>query len=753
MHLLAALITTVAVAAPVRVSVTGAGAFPELTETLSVTLVATPHSTARTAEPNDLAFQLPAPGNKTIDLEVGWWQLSLDAKGFWGADRDLEVEDQENHVHFDLWPTGALQARLLAPKNQRIPEVIVVHFEPAPGRRRSADGPQGTVSCPASGERWRCPLPAGLLDLRLAAESYVSRYRWGVEVHPGQPLDLGTLPFQHGSSVSGWVEIAGGEAAGGAQVALTPQSVSRHPQRSGEKGRLGLMNLTAATNARGFFQIDRVAPGSYVIEAAKDSYAPARATVRALEGEETLIARPPLVLHPLQTVEVYVQPPVPPEAEQWLLEVVQLDRRSHTIQSFDKTTISPSGTWSSTVVPPGRYRFILRTAADGGPWLSQDEEIEPDPLPVFLDLPIIEVRGTVLFGGEPLIAEVRFGGEFGAASIPLDTDEDGRFAGYLPHPGDWEVDVIGVDRAVHTNIRGVEIRKRPGKTYAEVLLEIPDTKIEVTVVSESGSPLGGASVTARSHAEKISPIREATDPEGKLEIFGLPPGLLTLTAEARVNRQYILSEEVLVDLEEGGEPEKARLVLKPEMVVHGRVVFGDRGVPGAQIKAIPALARGRLIPLETTDATGSFTIRLPSETTRYFLSIAPPGFAFQFTSLPVVPAEPVVIPVSEEGGTLMVSLHRPGSPDGDGISRALVYHNGGRERLPFLLYWARFNEQPQTDAGTITIPRMSAGDYTVCISQEGKALPLRQSPESEDVCAGGFLPAGGFLRLSLDESE
>ncbi len=60
---------------------------------------------------------------------------------------------------------------------------------------------------------------------------------------------------------------------------------------------------------------------------------------------------------------------------------------------------------------------------------------------------------------------------------------------------------------------------------------------------------------------------------------------------------------------------------------------------------------------------------------------------------------------------------------------------------------------PQTAAGTMRIPRMDPGDYIVCLSHKGKPLAIRQGPETEDLCVGGFLPAGGVLELSLAGTE
>lgn len=738
-------------AAPVQVSVSEATGSQPLTESIPATLVAKLRSSPPSGEtPTELIAELLAPGQKTVDLETGPWSFDLKVKGFWTKPQLILIEEGKNRVDFTLWPVGTLQARLTATGNEELPRQLVAYFDPAPDIAPSTAAPEGAIACPTSEPLWTCEVPAGQLDLRLAADGYISLYRWGVAVTPGNSYDLGTLPLRRGTAVVGWVETETGATAEGIRVILRPRSMDQH-RDSAARTRLERLRLAAETNNRGFFHIDGSPPGEYVIEASKEPFSLSRATVRVLEDQETVISNPPLILQEPVVVEVYVEPPVPPMGEQWMIEMTQLDRGSRPMAVFDRTALSVGGLWSRRDVPPGRYALRLGPSSTER-WYRREIEVDSNMPPLFIDLPVVEVRGSVLWGMEPLIAEIWFGGKNGALSVALDSDDEGRFAGFLPHPGMWEVEVSGVDGPVNRRFRQIEVRKRPGKSHAEVEIRIPDTRIEGIVVDQEGTPVERGIVTVQSLDEVEPTIRKRIDEEGKFEVYGLPTGLATAVAEASLSGSMLYSDTVAVDLEDSGEPRKVRLVLRPEMTIHGRVVAGNRGIPGARIMAQPCYEHGLPVFPETTDAEGKFTVHLPSATREVFLHVSGPGFGYQFMRLPVDPDRALMIPVSEASGTLIVEL--PAAPDRKlRISPDIVLsHRGAMEGLPFFLPWARFHGQRPEAGAPVVIPWMEPGEYSVCLISSERFSLARDSWPREG-CVGGYLPASGELRLSLAGSD
>ncbi|MCP4589105.1 MAG: carboxypeptidase regulatory-like domain-containing protein [bacterium] len=744
--LLSFLLVIEAHAVPVRVSVVDAGLTQPQTAAVAGTLTAKLRSKPLTAEAStEMVFEMTAPGEMTIDMEPGTWSYAVNVGGFWSAPKSLQIAEGENRVQFRLWPVGTLQARLTAGDNEEPPPQIVVHFEPAPAMGRVAAEPAGSVVCPAEKDHWTCELPAARLDLRLAAEGYISQYRWGVDVRVDRPLDFGALEFRRGASVLGWVETGTGEIAEGALVTLNPGSLDHH-RDSAARERLNRLRMSTKANHRGFFQIPGVTPGEYVIEASKEPFSPARATVRVLQDEETVISDPPLILREPQRIEVYVEPPVHPSGEPWLIKMIQLDRGSKVMATFDETAVEAGGFWSRSGVPPGSYWLVVRTA-DGAQWFGQELKIESDPPPLFIDLPLIEINGAIFWGAGALLAEMRF--KKMSASVTFHSDAEGRFEGLLPQPGMWEVAVIGVDSEVRRSFQQVKIAKKPGKSYAEVEIRVPDTRIEGVVVDSDGIPVQGAIVTVQSVEEIVRDVRTQTDAEGEFRVYGLPPGVVTAIAEDSMAGELLYSEEVTVELENSAKTRHVRLVLQPEKKVRGRVIAGNQGIAGARIVATPCCMHSILVPTEISDAMGYFEAHLPSSTQEFFLEIAAPGFGYQFQRLRADVEQPLIIPVTGASGTLIVDLPDSANPKLWDSPKAYLLHRSGIQALSLLLTWARFHGQVQQNDNSFVVPNMEPGEYSACLIHPSKLFTLLGGPRPGTECVSGYLPASGELLLSF----
>ncbi len=749
LYCLPLLVGSPAAAGTIIVSVKEAAGTRSIVEPVPAIMAAQAVAAGSQAElPPKCSHELLVPGELTVELDRATWRLDLSVEGFWSAPKILHIEEEEHHVRFELWPVGTIRTRAGVAGNEEPPERLEVDFAPTPRKDETESLPSGEVACRTQEDAWTCRIPAGRLDLRFTADDYVTQYRWDVEVASGGVVELEPLVLRRGSAVSGWVETENGEPAKQIQVALSPRSLGRH-NNAVDRARMKRLTLQARTNHRGFFQIADVEAGEYVIEANKVPFAPARATVKVLEAQETLIADPPLVLRAPQVIEAYVDPPVPPVGEHWTIRLVELDRSSQAMTVLEPTPVSLAGFWSSEPLAPGRYWLTLDSEGTER-WFGQELELANDTAPVFIDLPVVRICGTVRWGDDPLPASVWFGGKSGAVSVKLETDSDGRFEGFIPRVGRWKIDIVGVKRPVRRTLQQ-EISKPPGNACAELDLRVSNTRLECLVVHESGVPAPGAIVEVSSQ-EEVATVRESSDDVGRFAVHGLPAGLVTVKAEDADQDYFYYSDEIPVTLEAGEQPELVKLVLHPELRIRGRVIAGGdgRGVPGARIKAEPCQMRGGIIVMQTSDADGYFEVHLPSETREFYLSVAAPGYAYEFLRLPADQDRALVIPVGWASGTLIVDL--PASFDRDSLDSPAVvlYHSGAREHLFYLVgWWGQSEGRTEDGENRFIIPSMKPGRYHLCLADRIILQTSVAEPGAGAVCVSGNLPEAGELELSF----
>jgi len=732
-------------AVPVSISVE-----PPVETELSAVLVA--HgSTQSTKERRTSSFELELDGKAHIDLPSGSWKLELNATDYWAAPRLVTLEDSAAAVAFEIWPAAKAQGQIVLPEDEPPLERIRLEFVPTTEAEdeksetaEPEDLPSGVVSCPVEDLQWVCSLPVGAFDLRLDARAYVSHFMWNVSISSGEVAELGAFPLERGSSITGWVEIAGAESElEGVEISLRPRAL-RLPLTTSEK-RVERSRITASTNDRGFFQITGMAPGQYVIEASKANFAPARASVEVLADQITEISDPPLILHPPQILEVFVDPPTPPEGSSWWIEITQLDGSAEVLKTGESTPVAADGSWQSSGLSPGRFQIDVQPEG-GDIWHSERLDVAPGIGPLFVEMPVVRVVGSVSLGDDPLAATLSF------RTVRLASEADGSFEGYLPREGEWTVQVSSEEPTVRRAFQGVEVRKSPGKSYAEVTLHVPKTVLEGEVVDAVGQPVPKAVAIASSLDEIVLPSQKRTDAKGRFEILGLPEGLAAVVAMGAGSGGRLFSEELEVDLEDGAT-RFVQLVLRPELVIPGRVVAGTRGVPGASVKAEPVGFRGLPIFPANSGPNGNFELRLPWNTREVFLSVGAPGFAFRMAKVALDPGEPLLLPVEPAMGTIVIEVPHSLSRARWNAPKVFLSHGGSIEALGYLLTWSRFHGFDTSSDDLFILPAMESGAYTACrLHFTERLLPLTSSSESQD-CVSGYLSPNGELRLHFAPAE
>jgi len=339
----------------------------------------------------------------------------------------------------------------------------------------------------------------------------------------------------------------------------------------------------------------------------------------------------------------------------------------------------------------------------------------------------IRVEGVATRGGRPLETTLRFGVR-GLPSLFFESDENGRFIGYLPHEGSWPVEVSDPRSHMKIRLRPVEVETGPGGQTAEVEVEIPDTRLSGRVTDAEGRPVPRAMVSLVNLGLDLEPAARsshlASDRKGEFEAWGMVSGDFLVTAQTNDGA----SASTSITLEEGSDPGPVELTVREWLRISGRVVSSSGPVPGARIRAkslVPGSSSSK-VEDALSGVDGRFELKLASGSEAVELAVLPPGFAARFLRLPVAPDQSLEIRVEQLGGTVVVSL--PESDETQPWAQPFLHHDGGRIPVSWLASsWGR----PHSGEGRIALGLMEPGDYQLCVGER---------------CAEGFLvPAGELL--------
>jgi hypothetical protein len=696
--------------------------------------------------PVDFALETGKPA--TVTLRPGRWVLRADAPAHWGAPFELAAGEGGSPVTLDLWPAGIVEGGFSLGEEVRPPARLSAFFRPAPGAAAPSP-PTSKTDCVLERDLWRCTVPAGSLDLRFQAPGFIPRYLWGVQVAPGATVRPGRLDLRQGSAVQGWVVTADRQPLGeGTRVTLRPR-LSGPIQDPGERKRLESLHFEAPVNGRGFFQVEGVPPGAYLIEARHPRYAPALSSIRVVPGQVTEVVSPPLLLDLPKTVEVFVDPPLDPAGQSWSLRLQRLDKDSSVVDTLFQEPVAADGSWRKAGVTPGQYLLrILR--GDGETWWTESLGVGENPAPAYIRMDVVTVKGRVLFGRKPLAAaRIVLGGRFGASRIEAQSDDKGRFEVFLPRPGAWPVYVSADEPKVEREFPRIKIQPPAGKHVADLELKLPNTVLRGTVVDEQNVPIPQAIVTAMSDGEvQEEQVQERTDAEGKFEFRGLLPGPALLQADAGEDR---VADPTSIDVKDAEDSDLKSwiLIARPRLRISGTVVSPAGPVPGARVKAAPAGLPYIGVRSVTSDAQGRFELRLPRKTQEILVSLGAPGFTYRMRRLPVPENRTLTLGLEQTGGTLVVQTEHPLDLTDPNAPMVYLLHQGAVEPLPALLGWAASAGAPHDGSARMIVPNLEPGAYQACLVLPSEWAGLSFGVLPKGRCAGGFLSANGELALSV----
>lgn len=706
-----------------------------------------------------------------MELDPGVWWILLKTPGAWAEPFEIrwpETEAMEHEV--SLYPAGRVTGRL---RNREINEGFYVRFEPREDKDRE-DRPTGWAPCffeaarpeatqledtqNPSEKRFNCEVPFGEYDLQFWVSGFAESYVWAVELGADGPSDVGELSMTPGSSLVGWVEAAG------ARVPLQDAKLELHPAvggegRSLEANRRATRRIRKARpDARGFFQLVGLAPGVYTLSASLEGFASARASVRLWPGKTTRLDDPPLLLRPPAELEILLHPPEPPgdpPNDRWSVRLDRIDPAGRPLEELGRASTDPGGGALFPRVPFGLTRLLVLDA-EASLWHVETFQIEAAREERFIDLRLTEVRGSVHRADEPISGMLYFGHSF-SGRIALEIDEKGRFEGYLPGPGPWQVVVESEDPRLKKTFAGVEAEDVPGKSWKRLDLQILETALRGRVVDSENRPFVGAQVTSVAMADEgalqapEALAVEKTNELGEFEILGPATGKTVVSALAVFDgKRFASREPTVVEIEageRGGDP--VELVLYPTQRFEGRVVHNGSPVSGAVVSAIDVenLTTSNT-PRLVTDEEGSFGLEIPDSTQSLLLAVAAPGFAY--TMLRASVTDGAEVQLGRESGTLVLEM----SEQLFGYEREIagLFYNGGFMPALSLQEWALRRGGDRWQAPSAEIPELAPGTYRLCrIPRLGLQSAVLGAIDPAE-CVDGYLPPGGRLRLELNAS-
>ncbi|HEY0782407.1 MAG TPA: carboxypeptidase-like regulatory domain-containing protein [Thermoanaerobaculia bacterium] len=636
------------------------------------------------------------------------WRLESAASDLWTPPQWLSADAASPHdVRLHVFRAGAIEVALQAPPGETLPTTADVRLSGAPGKALKLA--PTTISCPVTKARLQCTVPAGVLDLRFKLGAFVPLYQWDVDVATGKPKELARWPLLRGASIVGTVKGDGAAGQGSIEVSLAPEVRGVSTDPAVDQRLASLRRRTTAT-ARGFFQFEVVEPGSYALEAEQKGFVRTKVSpVEVKKGLETEL-HDPLVLAKPAAAKIQLDPPVDPYGKRWEVTLGRRDPASgHPTGEWFTGSASVSGVWEKSGLAAGGY--LLSVAGAGRTrWLDQVVEVQPGMEPLRVEIPVLQLKGRVLRGKEPLEGELWFGGQFGTRRVHFESDAKGVFEGLLPGPGKWDVDVVVKQPYLRLSLKPVEVEVPKGKSYATVEVHVPNTILHGEVVDEQSHPLPAASLMIQS-PHRLSMSQLSADEEGKFEVRGLEAGSVLLSAESGERT----SGWVQTTIAEGEDGPALRLVAQRKMLVQGRVVSPAGPVPGARLHALPDIAQTGIASLveEVTGPDGGFSLSFPAGTSWVDLIVSSPGNATRMLRTPVDAKTFLEVPVEPDGGTLVFDLQGDSSRQ-EAASVASLFHGGTEISLQEIARWAGGLGIERRGAN-LALRDMEPGDYLLCV--------------------------------------
>lgn len=543
------------------------------------------------------SIDLGARGGGVLELaEAEGLRLAFTGDELWGE--SCTVENAACRTRMEVAEPVEVLFTRTGDEPVEAPELLV-----ARAWRKAAGSEDSVVCARTEGERlWSCPRPAGDVDLRFDLAGYAPAFVWQTS-EPGRgarsPIEI---LLERGAAVEGWIDAAEGEAS------LTPSG--RRWEVS--EARRAFAAYEADVGSDGHLRFEGVAAGTYDLSIHTASSGDATRRIRVDRGEARLVLGA-IELERSERAEILVDPPTDGWGEPWRISLSgpKEDPRAGVLTP----SIDLTGYGLVESLTPGLYHVAVRDSRDST-WYLAAHELRGEPLP--LSIPHVPVRGRIHAGDTPIAGTLVFGTTQGATSIRLVADDDGRFEGYLPREGIWEVEISEQQSECGTcgDLLGtgllppVDVQVGPsGKAILD--LALPDTEISGRVVRQDGAervPVEGAQVMGFSRdggpGRTGRRLQLWTDEDGRFMARGIEPGHLGIGA---ISEEWgAESSWVPVEVVDGIEAPEIELRLLTKVTLPVRVTAGGTAKAGVRVHAFPEDGSSAH---ETTDMDGVAELR------------------------------------------------------------------------------------------------------------------------------------------------
>jgi hypothetical protein len=700
---------------------------PNTTTSQAVIGTIVAHSVNDSVPPREFAGR-----DGSISLPPGDWFLSARFADDWSEDRLVTVGGgaEQQTIELDTYPLARLAARVTL-ADGRTPRELRAYFHRVQIAAVNAP-PEGNVSCTVSKGAATCALPAGDYDVAFRIHGYATRYCWNkLLAADGRAVDVGTLRFVPGATLSGRVEVAQPRKALLDHVSVSVQPAAIPGANDDQRHRAESARITVHPTLKGFFAVDLPA-GEFTVQASLGDLISEERRVDIAAGSEAML-RQPLQLEPQRTVTVRVHPPVNPWSTPWTVEFAEVDPTGVVLSERAMKT-SADGSCRFGNVLPGTHRLNI-VRANNQSWATRMLDVEQDQT-LDIDVHVVRLTGTIRLGSKPLAAVATLRSKDQGASVFFASKADGTFAARLPEPDHdmWDqIEVRADSPQVKRVLDHVRFQMHDDGT-AEMNLDLPSRSITGSVVDERGRP------ATRALIDVVSPngsIQQIGSEDGTFSAVGLEPGRYVLRAATRERESDNRTETTLSDDDDA----TADVVITVSPVGHLRGVVQslDGPVLGAALFATVPGDETRPLILSRVDQDGRFDIRFPSGTAEVAVAINAPGFAFRLMRIPLLD-EDETFAVDQNIGTLSVDV--PALKSG---LRPYLLHGGASLPAGAVGYLAGATFAANlSERVKFEIPSAEPGPYSLC--WYGILQASRSSTRAPE-CVSGVLAPHGTLTL------
>jgi hypothetical protein len=630
---------------------------------------------------------------QTPELDVSQpfdWTIGVESKNCWAS--SVRATAAAPSVDVTLWPRATI-AGTVSVDGDGAPRVLRARLTTPSGRGASLDT---VVPCPVERGRWSCSVPATEVDIRLDADGFIPSYVWNVRTETGKVTKLPATRLVRGASIAGWVEVPRGDAKA-AEVELLP--VGAAPEIPLDK-RDAPRSSIAVANERGFFQFAAVPPGSYTVVARKRGWSPARETDVAIEAGREHVLRSPLLLQPLASLSITLQPPVGPDKNPWRVTLSRPAPLSRSFAVVKQEQAAESGYWTGNDLEADLYRLTV-TDSRGSVFARREITLTSSGWSEAITIEKVALAGRVTAGEDPIEARLAF--VDGSLRVEMESGADGTFSGVLPQAGRWKVDVRPAGGA-NIPYGSVEVAAGDDGAPAEVEIELPGGRARGVVLDESGRPL---QATVRIRAGATVKASGSTDAGGKFDFVALTPGPAQVEADADDYGSALVPWTIAEE-----QTEELRIVVPKRQIIAIRLVTPDgRAVSGAVVWQFLPPFRRRMEAVSGPDGTVRLQVpKIGSIDAAVFAA----GLPLKLLSLPLDAKNGVVVTMSPAGGRLRFDVPDQAWPyiarsDGPFFPVAGLFFRPDPVGLPYGFTSAGF--APELEAGTYVIcPGASLSD-------------------------------------------